>query len=45
MDRVRVWWGSYDFSASSSFVLDSNLKALKRDLKVWNQEVFGDISF
>lgn len=26
-------------------MLDSKLKALKKDLKVWNQEVLGDIAF
>lgn len=26
-------------------MLSSNLKALKKDLKIWNKEVFGDLNF
>ncbi|KAB1227404.1 hypothetical protein CJ030_MR1G020871 [Morella rubra] len=44
VDRVGLWWRSCDFSGSPSFVLDSKLKALKRDIKIWNYEVFGDIA-
>lgn len=44
VDRVREWWGSYEYSRSLSFVLDSKLKASKKDLKVWNKE-FEDLNF
>ncbi len=30
---VKVWWSSYPFTGSPSFVLASKLKALKEDLK------------
>lgn len=45
VDKAREWWRSYDFSASSSFMLKSKLKALKKDIKMWNQEVFGNLNF
>jgi hypothetical protein len=34
---------SYEFSSLPSFILANKLKALKSDLKKWNEEVFGDI--
>jgi hypothetical protein len=34
---------SYEFSGLPSFILANKLKALKTDLKKWNEEVFGDI--
>jgi mannosylglycoprotein endo-beta-mannosidase len=34
VDLVGSWWRSYVFSGSPSFVLQSKLKALKRDLIV-----------
>lgn len=47
VERVRARWNSYAFLGSPSFVLDSKLKALKKDLKLWNQEIliFGDLNF
>jgi hypothetical protein len=44
VDRIREWWSSYDFAGSPSFVLGVKLKVLKQDLKVWNKDVFGDLS-
>jgi hypothetical protein len=41
--QVKNWWLSYEFSGLPSFVLANKLKALKKDLKKWNIEVFGDI--
>jgi hypothetical protein len=35
--------GSYLFEGLPSFVLANKLQSLKRDLKKWNEEVFGDI--
>uniref|UniRef100_A0A2N9I472 Reverse transcriptase domain-containing protein n=1 Tax=Fagus sylvatica TaxID=28930 RepID=A0A2N9I472_FAGSY len=43
--RVQDWWNSYTFSGTPSYVLACKLKALKWDLKVWNREEFGDLSF
>jgi len=34
---VRLWWESYSFQGSPSFVLAHKLKALKVDLKSWNK--------
>jgi hypothetical protein len=45
VEQVREWWQSYVYSGSPSFVLHMKLKALKRDLKMWNRDVFGDLNF
>jgi hypothetical protein len=37
VDKVRPWWASYTFQGSPSFVLAKKLKALKVDLKLWNE--------
>ena len=42
-DLVRKWT-CYNFSESYSHILACKLKALKQDLKVWNREVFGNVS-
>ena len=41
--NVRLWWESYDFQGSPSFVLASKLKMLKEDIKKWNKESFGSV--
>ena len=43
-DLVRKWWSCYNFSGSYNHILACKLKALKQDLKVWNREVFGNVS-
>jgi hypothetical protein len=43
VDKVRDWWSSYSYSGTPSFVLVQKLKALKGDLKAWNQQVFGEV--
>ena len=43
VDRVRWWWLSYRFHGSPSFILAQKLKALKADLKIWNEQVFGNV--
>lgn len=45
VDRVRLWWSSYSFQGSPSFVLAQKLKAkaFKVDLKLWNEQVFGNV--
>jgi hypothetical protein len=45
VDKVRLWWSSYSFQGSPSFVLAQKLKALKADLKKWNEQVFGNVEF
>ena len=42
---MQEWWSGYTFSGTPSFVLAHKIKALKRDLKVWNREKFGNLSF
>ena len=42
-EKVKGWWGSYEYHGSPSFVLASKLKALKGDIKIWNKESFGDV--
>jgi hypothetical protein len=43
VERVKLWWDSYSFQGSPSYVLACKLKALKQDLKKWNEEVFGNV--
>jgi len=43
VEQVKKWWMSYEFSGLPSFILANKLKALKADLKKWNEEVFGDL--
>jgi hypothetical protein len=43
VEQVKQWWTSYNFQGSPSFILASKLKALKTDMKKWNEEVFGNI--
>jgi hypothetical protein len=43
VDRVKQWWDSYHFQGSPSFIVASKLKALKVDLRRWNEEVFGNV--
>jgi hypothetical protein len=43
VDRVRLWWASFSFQGSPSFVLAQKLKALKVDLKLWNEQVFENV--
>ena len=43
VDRVRLWWFSYRFQGSHSFILASELKALKAYLRSWNEQKFGNV--
>ena len=43
-ELVRAWWTSYSIVGSTSHYLAEKLKALKRDLRRWNKEVFGNVS-
>jgi len=43
VERVRLWWTSYHFQGSPSFIFSQKLKALKIDLKRWNEKEFGNV--
>ena len=45
VDRVRLWWESYSIDGTPNFVFATKLKALKADLKNWNEVEFGNISW
>ena len=44
-DLVRSWWNGYFVEGYSSHCIAEKLKALKKDLKKWNKEVVGNVSF
>jgi hypothetical protein len=41
--RVKQWWVPYSFHGSLRFVLVRKLKALKINLKKWNEQVFDNV--
>jgi hypothetical protein len=43
VDKVRVWWSSFSFVGSPSFILAKKLRALKGEIKRWNREEFGNV--
>ena len=43
-ELVRAWWTRHSVARSKSHCLAKKLKALKRDLRIWNKEVFGNVS-
>ena len=43
-ELVKVWWTGYSVAGSNNHCLAEKLKALKRDLRRWNKEVFGNVS-
>jgi hypothetical protein len=43
VEQVKTWWMSYSFQRSPSYILACKLKALKADLKKWNEEIFGNV--
>jgi hypothetical protein len=45
VDTVRLWWTSYHFQGSPSFIFSQKLKALKNDLTRWNEQEFGNVEF
>ena len=40
VDKVKMWWASYLFQGTPSFIL-----AKKLDLKKWNETEFGNVMF
>ena len=43
-ELVQGWWDSYQIEGTPSFILAKKLKALKSNLKKWNDEVFGNVA-
>jgi hypothetical protein len=39
VDRMKLWWDSYHFQGSLSFIVASKFKALKVDLRNGNSYV------
>ena len=42
-ELVREWWTGYLVAGTNSHCLAEKLKSLKKDLKRWNKEVFGNV--
>jgi endonuclease/exonuclease/phosphatase family metal-dependent hydrolase len=42
-EKVKEWWDSYIFYGTPGYIMACKLKALKVDLKKWNEEVFGNV--
>lgn len=42
-EKVHSWWDSYNFQGSPSYRIAKKLRALKVDLKKWNEEDFGHV--
>ena len=44
MGKVKNWWDSYQFQGTPSYRMAMKLKALKADLKKWNELEFGNVA-
>ncbi|KAG6653845.1 hypothetical protein CIPAW_05G104700 [Carya illinoinensis] len=44
VELIRQWWSSYQLEDTPSNVLAGKLKFLKKDLKTWNEQVFGNVA-
>ncbi|RVX17155.1 hypothetical protein CK203_003428 [Vitis vinifera] len=42
-ELLKSWWQGFNFNGSCSFVMAAKLKALKTNLRIWNNDVFGKI--
>ncbi|XP_070017166.1 uncharacterized protein [Nicotiana sylvestris] len=42
-DRIREWWGSFEFSGRPDYILACKLKALKGKLKGWSRSYEGNL--
>ncbi|KAF5477381.1 hypothetical protein F2P56_004026 [Juglans regia] len=40
VEKVRAWWEAYSFEGTPIFIVAGKLKALKANVKKWNEEVF-----
>ncbi|XP_059629996.1 uncharacterized protein LOC132272953 [Cornus florida] len=45
LERVRSWWAGYGVVGTPSHSLASKLRFLKKILKFWNKEVFGNLAW
>ena len=45
VDKVKMWWASYLFQGTPSFILAKKLAALKSDLKKWKETEFGNVTY
>ena len=45
MDKVKVWWASYMFQGTPSYILAKKFTSLKLDLKKWNETEFDNVTF
>lgn len=43
-EKVQSWWDSYQVDGTPSYIFAQKLKALKGDLKKWNETEFGNIN-
>ncbi|RVX19160.1 hypothetical protein CK203_008802 [Vitis vinifera] len=43
-DLIRSWWNGYSVKGYSNHYIAEKFKALKKDLKIWNKEVVGNVS-
>jgi hypothetical protein len=43
VEKIRIWWDSFQFYGTPSFVLAKKLRALKGEIKKWNMEEFGHV--
>ena len=44
LEKVKIWWDSYNFYGTPSYSLTMKLKALKGDFKKWNETKFGNVA-
>lgn len=42
-EKVNEWWSSYIVEGIPSYRLNIKMKMLKKDLRVWNKELFGSV--
>ena len=42
-ELLKSWWQGFNFNGSCSLILAAKLKALKTNLKIWNNDVFGKV--
>lgn len=43
LKMVDKWWASYEVNGWVTYVIKEKLKYLKRDLRKWHKECFGDV--
>jgi hypothetical protein len=43
VDQVKLWWQNYQLEGCPSYEFACKLKALKGDLRKWNEEIFEGV--